>query len=97
VMVFLQVEKLMSLKEPSDKTRIFRNLLKGQALSYFEHHLKRSLEAEDSQLPDNDLIKLVIRELFIGLEYISKRAICMQNYYMRQPRALHMGINTFVR
>jgi hypothetical protein len=27
--------------------------LKGQALSYFEHHLMRRLEAEDSDVPDN--------------------------------------------
>jgi hypothetical protein len=27
------------MKEPADKTRMFRTLLKGQALSYFEHHL----------------------------------------------------------
>jgi hypothetical protein len=32
---------------------MFRNYLKGQALSYFEHHLIRRLEAEDSDIPDN--------------------------------------------
>jgi hypothetical protein len=46
-------ENLMPMKEPVDKTRVFRNLLKGQALSYFEHHLIRRLEAEDSDVPDN--------------------------------------------
>jgi hypothetical protein len=49
----LPSENLMPMKEPADKTRIFRTLLKGQALSYFEHHLMRRLEAEDSDVPDN--------------------------------------------
>jgi hypothetical protein len=30
----------------------------------------------------------------VGLEYIPKRAIRVQKYYMRQPRALYMGLNT---
>jgi hypothetical protein len=32
-------ENLIPLKEPSDKTRMLRTLLKGQALSYFEQLL----------------------------------------------------------
>jgi hypothetical protein len=32
VMVFRDIENLMPLKEPADKTRILRILLKGQAL-----------------------------------------------------------------
>jgi hypothetical protein len=47
---------------------MFWTLLKGQALSSFEHHLRRRLEAEDTELSDNALIELVIRELEIGLE-----------------------------
>jgi hypothetical protein len=35
VMVFREIEYLIALKEPSDKTRISWTLLKGQALSYF--------------------------------------------------------------
>jgi hypothetical protein len=58
VMAFREIENLMPLKEPADK--------KCQALSYFEHHLTRRLEAEDSELPDNELIELVLR--YIGLE-----------------------------
>jgi hypothetical protein len=53
VMTFSEIENLMPLKEPTDKTRMFWALLKGQALSYFEHHLKRRLEEEDSDVPDN--------------------------------------------
>jgi hypothetical protein len=84
------------MKEPADKIRMFRTLLKGQALSYFEHHLmRRRLEAEDSEIPDNELIELVLRD--VGLEYIPKRAIRVQNYYMRQPRGLYMGLNTSVQ
>jgi hypothetical protein len=61
---------------------MFRTLLKGQALSYFEHHLMRRLEAEDSDVPDNELKELILRD--VGLEYIPKRAICMQKFYMRR-------------
>jgi hypothetical protein len=53
VMASREIENLMPMKEPADKIRMFRTLLKGQALSYFEHHLMRKLEAEDSEVPDN--------------------------------------------
>jgi hypothetical protein len=53
------------------------------------------LEAEDSDLPDNDLIELVLREVYIGLEYVPKTTIHMQKYYMR--RGLYMGLNTSVQ
>jgi hypothetical protein len=93
VMAFREIENLMPMKEPADKTRMFRTLLKGQALSYFEHHLMRRLEAEDSDVPDNELIELVLRD--VGLEYIPKHAICVQNYYVRQ--GWYMGHNTSVQ
>jgi hypothetical protein len=92
-MALREIENLMPMKEPVDKTRMFQPLLKGQALSYFEHHLMRRLEAEDSEVPDNELIKLVLRN--VGLEYIPKHAICLQKYYMR--RVLYMGLNTSVQ
>jgi hypothetical protein len=69
-MAFREIENLIPLKEPANKTRIFWTLLKGQVLSYFEHHLRMTVEAEDSDVPDNELIELVLRELYIGLEYI---------------------------
>jgi hypothetical protein len=65
-MAFHEIGNLMPMMEPADKTRMFRTLLKGQALSYFEHHLMRSLEEEDSEAPDNELIELVLRD--VGLE-----------------------------
>jgi hypothetical protein len=68
VMAFCEIENLMPMKKSADKSRIFRTLLKGQALSYFEHHLMRRLEAKDSDVPDNELIELVLRH--VGLEYI---------------------------
>jgi hypothetical protein len=71
MMTFHEIENLMPMKEPADKTRMFWTLLKGQALSYFEHHLMRRLEAKDSDVPDNELIALVLRD--IGLEYTPKR------------------------
>jgi hypothetical protein len=54
--------------------------LKGQALSYFEHHLMSRLEAGDSDVSENELIELFLRD--VGLEYIPKRAIRVQKYYM---------------
>jgi hypothetical protein len=72
-MAFREIENLMPMMEPTEKTRIFQTLLKGQALSYFEHHLMKRLEAEDSYAPDNELIELVLKDE--GLEYIPKRAI----------------------
>jgi hypothetical protein len=80
-MAFYDIGNLMPMKEHADKTRMFWTLLKGQALSYFEHHIMRRLEAEDSDLPDNELIELVLRD--VGLEYITKHTICVQQYYMR--------------
>jgi hypothetical protein len=97
VISFCEIENLVPLKEPADKTRMFQTLLKGQALSCFDHHLRRRLEEEDSEIPVNDLIELVIRELYIGLEYIPKRTIRVQKYDMMQPRGLYMGINTSVQ
>jgi hypothetical protein len=82
VMAFREIENLVLMKEPADKTRIFRTLLKGQALSYFEHHLMKRLEEEDWDVPKNALIELVLRD--IGLEYIPKCAIRLQKYYMRR-------------
>jgi hypothetical protein len=72
-MAFCEIENLMPMKEPDDKTRMFWTLLKVQALFYFEHHLMRRLEAEESDVPDNELIELALRN--VGLEYIPKHAI----------------------
>jgi hypothetical protein len=94
-MAFREIENLMRMKEPAEKTRMFRTLLKCQALSYFEHHLMRRLEEEVSDVSDNELIELVLRD--VGLEYIPKRAIRMQKYHMRQSWGLYMGLNTSVQ
>jgi hypothetical protein len=69
VMDFREIENLMPMKEPMDKTRMFRTLLKDQAFSWFEY-LRESLEAKDSGIPDDELIELVLRDL--GLKYIPK-------------------------
>jgi hypothetical protein len=92
-MAFCEIEKLMPMKEPADKTMMFWTLLKVQILSYFEHHLMRRLEAEDSDVPDNEQIELVLRDE--GLEYIPKHAIHVKNNYMM--RGLYMGLNTSVQ
>jgi hypothetical protein len=91
-MAYREIEILMLIQEHADKTSMSQTLLKGQALSYFEHHLMRRLETEDSDVLDNELIELVLRD--VGLEHISKRAIQVQTYYMRQTRCLYMGLNT---
>jgi hypothetical protein len=57
--------------------------------------LRKTVEAEDSELPDNEWIELVLRD--IGLEFIPECAICLKKYYMRQPRALYIDINTSVQ
>jgi hypothetical protein len=95
VMTFREIENLMPMKEPADKTRIFQTLLKGQALPYFEYHLITRLEAEDSEVPDNELIELVLRD--VGLEFIPKCARHVQKFYMRQTGGLYMGLNTSVQ
>ena len=66
----------MLTKELADFIKKLRTLLKGQALSYFEHPLRRTLDAEDAELPDNDLLELVISD--IRLQNISKLAISLQ-------------------
>jgi hypothetical protein len=67
LMSFRKIENLMTLKEPTEKIRIFWTLLKGQALSYFENHLKRRLQTEGSKLPENGLIELVIRGICLEI------------------------------
>jgi hypothetical protein len=93
-MAFREIENLMPMKEPTDKTGMFRTLLKGKVLSYFEHHIMRRLEEEDSEVPDNELIELVLRD--VGLEYIPKHAIRMPKYHVRQPWGLYMDLNTYL-
>jgi hypothetical protein len=78
VMTFRDIENLMPMKEPADKTRMFQTLLKCQALSYFKYNLRKMLVAEDSEVPDNELIEAVLRD--VGLEDIPKRAIRVQKY-----------------
>jgi hypothetical protein len=47
--------------------------LKEQALSYLEHHLRKRLETEVLEIPDNEHIQLVLRD--VGLEYTPKHAL----------------------
>jgi hypothetical protein len=95
VMTFHVVENLIPLKESADKNRMFRTFLKGQALFYFEHHLRRRLKAEDSDISDNELIEPV--HTHIGLEYIPKRAIIVQKLYLRQLSGSYIVLNTSVQ
>jgi hypothetical protein len=61
LMAFRDIETFMTLKEPADKSKMVRTLSKGQALLYFEHHLKRRLDAKDAELPHNMLLELMMR------------------------------------
>jgi hypothetical protein len=61
VMTFRDIESLMPMKESDDKNWTFWKLLERQALS-----LRKSVEAEASEVPDNELIELVFRD--VGLE-----------------------------
>jgi hypothetical protein len=56
-MAFGVIENLMSMKEPADKTRIFRSLLKGQGLSYFKNHLRKRIDAK--QFDQDDIIEIL--------------------------------------
>jgi hypothetical protein len=78
---------------PLEKTKMLRTLLKGRTLSKFEYHLRNRLGAEDVALADYDILEIVIRD--VGLEYIFRRAIRLQKYYMR--RCLFMGHNMSVQ
>jgi hypothetical protein len=55
----------------------------------------RRLEVEDSELPDSEVIELVIRD--IGLEYISRCSILVKKNYMRQIKVLYMSLNISVQ
>jgi hypothetical protein len=56
-MAFHEIDNLMPFKEPSEKSRMFRSLLKLQTYSHYEFHLRTRLEAEYLEVPDNDLIE----------------------------------------
>jgi len=93
LMGYRDLELLMPLKEPLERTRMLRTLLKGQALSLLEYHLSKRCGTEEEGVSDHEVLELVIRDL--GLDYISRRAIRVQKYYMR--RCLFMGPNTTVQ
>jgi hypothetical protein len=92
LMGYRDLEVMMPLKETSERFKMLCTLLKGRALAQFDYHLGKRLCAEDIELPDHEMLELVIRDL--GLDYISRHAIRVQKYYMR--RCLFMGRTTTV-
>jgi hypothetical protein len=60
---FRKIESLTPLKEPTVMIRMFCILLKGQGMSYFEHHSKERLGAGDSEFPENELIEQELRDI----------------------------------
>ena len=87
---YRDLELLMPLKEPSDKTKMVRTMLKDAlflSISLWVWSFKKMWYIE---VLDHELLELVIRNL--GLDYISRRTIRVQKYYMK--RCLFMGPNT---
>jgi hypothetical protein len=56
-------------------------MLKKRTISLFEYDFSKQCGGEDIETTDQELLELVIRD--IGLDYISRRAIWVQKYYMR--------------
>jgi hypothetical protein len=73
--VFFQNSRKKYLNIIFNASNLTRKIDVNDANSY--QHL---LEAEDSEVPDNVLIELVLRD--IGLECIPKHATRLQKYYM---------------
>jgi hypothetical protein len=76
LMGYRNLELLMPLKEPSDRTKMLCTMLKGRNLSLFEYHLFKRCGGKDIETTDQELLELVIRDL--GLDFISRRAIRVQ-------------------
>ena len=87
LMGYLHVEVMMPLREPRERVKIILTSLKKRALTQFDYHLGRRLTDEDSEIPDHEQLEIVIRNL--GLDYISRRVLRVQRYFMR--RCLFMG------
>jgi hypothetical protein len=47
VMAFREIENLMPIKDPPNKIRMLQTLLRVQAISYFEHHLRKRIVLRD--------------------------------------------------
>jgi hypothetical protein len=56
-MAYREIDPLMPMKEPAGKSKMFSTLLKVQDFLYFEHHLRKRLEAEDAEILDNNLLE----------------------------------------
>jgi hypothetical protein len=65
-----------------EKIKMTHKLLKGRDLSQFKYYLRKRLGAEYVELPDAVLLEIVNKN--VGFEYISRRAIRVQKYYMRR-------------
>jgi hypothetical protein len=58
------LENLISLREAPDKTRMYWTLLKAHGLSYLENQMKKRMNAEDSELPNNNHIEFMCKVLY---------------------------------
>jgi hypothetical protein len=63
LMGYRDLEVMMPLRETSERTKMLQTLLKGRALAQFAYHLGKRLCAEDIELPDHELLELVVRDL----------------------------------
>jgi hypothetical protein len=81
-MAYRNLEVIMQLKVTLERTKTIRTLPDNRKLAQFDYHCSKRVRAEDIELPDHELLELVIRDL--GLDYICRRAIRLQKYYMRK-------------
>ena len=93
LMSYHDMEVMMPLREPGERVKMLRTLLKGLDLAQFDYHIGRRINAEDSEIPDHELLEVVIIDL--GLDYISRHTIRVQQHYMRI--CLFIGPSTTVK
>jgi hypothetical protein len=58
LMGYCDLELLMPLKEPSDRTEMLRTMLKVRALLLFEYHLSKRCGGEDIKTTDQELLRI---------------------------------------
>ena len=53
---YRDLELLMPLKDPTDRTKMLRTMLKGRSLSLFEYDLSKRYGGEDIEVTDHELL-----------------------------------------
>jgi hypothetical protein len=76
--IYFLILRNLILKSPKVTMIVIAITVKRQ----LRHHFGVLQTCHQLEIPDHDLPELVIRN--VGLEYISRRAIRLQKYYMRR-------------